>query len=540
MKKHFIFVSTFAVWMLSATMLTSCGDEVITSENNQRESNTGEGLTVFSCGDDATRTTMDENRKFYWTNGDQIWVEKSSGNWEKTFDSKISQDRTTADFYVSEALTKGKYNLVFTGSKPNSADRVTIKNTQSQDEWNNADHIGTSGDCGVAEAERQSGKYTFSLKHKAEYLVFKPYKPDNATSKWLLMSIEITDTDGNALCGTYPFSMNGLDTGQGSSTSNKVTLTLGKGGGLELPNATEAATTPVHCYAVIAPAHNATTRNLKVKYTIKPSISVNGVAGGTFDIVKEFSMTSAPNRVTKIKHHMNARIYSSDIYYMWDAQVGQHYWKGVSNPPSDFGESGTGYATSSSDARFFSTNNNNNQQATRSCANLPNVNALSWYVMAGDPRWDNDGEPWCFDGTGARIYTYGAWLLKWENISGKPAGSTITNCTKSYNGTNYNTTRFGRNSETGGPFTNTSSSYKTAGRPSSSEIDKYFFLPALTCIKTGWIASLSSLHGCYWSSSHEPNNSTIAYSLYFTTGTISVANGNIRNSGLPAVPEFWK
>lgn len=535
MKKTFIFVM-FAAGMLS---LTGCGDEVQNPQNNGEnpENNTEKGMTVFSTSDD-TRTSMDADRKFYWTTGDQIFVEMSSGNWVKTTGSEISDDRKTANFYLSGALKEPKYNLVFTGSGSNSATQVTIKNEQGQSAWNNAEHIGTSGDCGVSEAVKQAnGKYTFSLKHKAAYLMFQPYKPDRVTDGWKLMQIEIIDADGKPLCGTYSFDMNGLSNAPTSNGKSMVTLTCS--GGFTLPNKTTWETTKSSIFAVIQPS-GSETRNIKIRYTIKPTISVNNVADATFTITKEFSKSFSVDGVTTIRHELSAESYSTNIYYMWDAPVGEYYWKGVANPPVILSTSGTGYPENSSDSRWFNSFVIAPDPASRSCKDMPNVNAMAWYLMYGDPRWEGE-TPWYMDGTGAHIYLGGIWLKKWELITEKPVGSTIIDCSISpvgYNGETAVDYRSVNMQNDPFPFRIEDDNYRTKGRPSASEKDRYFFLPAISHVDKG---QLSTLHGCYWLSSPVPNNSTnAAYYLEFAANYIVIANNGSRRCGRVVTPDWFQ
>lgn len=539
MKKTLIFtVLTLA--------LTGCGDELQTSQNDSgeiSENSAGQMYqTVFSTGDDITRTTLDENRKFYWTTGDQIWVETSSGNWIESFSSRLSADSTTADFYLSGTLGAQKYNLVYTGNGSTSADEVTIKDVQAQSEWDNAVHIGTSGDCGVDSAKLQAtGKYKFSLKHKAAYLVFQPYKANRVADCWRLMKIEIVDADGKPLCGTYPFGMEGLDTGNAQTTSDRVTLTLGGTDGLEIPNATAAATARKNCFAVIQPS-GTETRNMKIRYTIKPTGSVNGVADSTFVVTKEFSKSFSVNGVTTIRHELDAVPYSTYIYYMWDAV--NWYWWGVTVPnrPKWDGQYNPNYPANASDpnGRWYNPVAAP-AQATRSCANLPNVNEFSWYVMAGDPRWDSEN-PWYLEGEGnggKHIYTRGVWMLKMEHIRAKEGVTAAYMKQRSYDRTTDARSTGLSNYE----YLNNSVSYQSGGRPTSAELDKYFFLPATGHVSQGLLEGLKGdSHGCYWSSSPHPATIQSAYCLVFYARGINVGNANegARYLGRPVVPDWWQ
>lgn len=404
MKKNLITQSAMMLMAFALSFtLTGCGEDaiveppVVTPGPDPIVDTTA--VTLFSCNSSGTRTTMGADGVFYWEDGDQIWVDED-GNGTFTLrsnDSDLSTDKRRAGFFFRQKLlTNPSYNLTYTGNKSTSGTVVTIASSQTQSAWNNSDHIGSVGDCGIATATPTATGYEFTLRHKASYLVFQPYKAANITDGWKLMSIEIVDADGNSLCGTYPFGIDGLDINNVSSESSTVTLNLANTG-FTLPYSASSS-----CFAVIQPgAHN-----LWIKYNIQPTGSANGVAGGTFSLTKELDRTFNPNGVTIIRHELGILTYSTDVYYMWDAAVGAYYWSGVSNPPTFFGGSNTNYPKNASDSRWCNTDDTG-AAASRSCRDLPNANVMTWYTMAGDPRWD-DGYPWCFNNDQANVCSYGA------------------------------------------------------------------------------------------------------------------------------------
>ena len=549
MKKHFISLSAFAVWMLSATMLTSCGDDVQTPEKDSTEAeNSTEttASTIFSTGNDGTRTSIDTDRHFYWEADDQIWVDTASNGSFKLRSSSSELSAPTkalsANFYFpGVALKGGSYDLTYTGNGSQSGTRVTIKATQTQQEWNDAAHIGTSGDCGVAEATRNNltGTYKFSLRHQASYLIFQPYKSSIITDDWSLLRIEIIDNDGKALCGTYEFGMDGLNTSTNvTNTSSTVTLNCSSGGFNDMASSSYSAAKS--CFAVIQPGSHAFT----IRYYIKPTVAVNGYEGATFTIDKEVpavnadgSRTYSPNGVTVFRHELGAEPYSPYLHYMWDAV--NPYWYGVSeaNVPKWMGASYTDYPKSASDSRnrWYNTAATAPTQASNSCRNLPNVNAMTWYVMAGDPRWETM-YPWFFDGDGgAHVYTLGAWFLKWENIPGKPAGSTTTTCALSYRGVDGRSTALAA-----ADYTNSSTNYKTKGRPAADQLNKYFFLPAMSHVADGVFTTQFDVHGCYWSASPNLGSASIAYFLSFTSSRARVTGNLDRKEGRVVAPSWFQ
>ena len=171
MKKHFILFSTFAALLLSATLLTACGDDVQELADNGNnvetvtETTRGENCTLFSSGDDGTRTALGTDRKFYWSEGDQIYVNTDGANYKKTSSSTLSSDKRTADFVLEGVqLTHSPCSVMYIGNGTTAATatkndlKVKIEATQTQAAWGATAHIGRAGDCGVAEATKDGGK----------------------------------------------------------------------------------------------------------------------------------------------------------------------------------------------------------------------------------------------------------------------------------------------------------------------------------------------------------------------------------------------
>lgn len=97
--------------------------------------------------------------------------------------------------------------------------------------------------------------------------------------------------------------------------------------------------------------------------------------------------------------------YPADTYYMWDAAVGQHYWKGYEwngpNPHQPLYQSADQtsdkYPKDNTDSRWYNevapyadlTGTAPAVAATRSCKDLPNINELCWYLQYG-LAWGDD------------------------------------------------------------------------------------------------------------------------------------------------------
>ena len=550
MKKFLYNSMVLVAAIVTCSTIVSCSNDVLEPEDHQNNENNEievtKKQTLFSSGDN-TRTSMDANRKFYWSEGDQIYVNTTGDTYQRTSSITLSSDKRTADFLLEGvSLEEPTCSVMYIGNGTNTAStttddmEVTILNSQVQTEWDNGDHVGPSGDCGLDLAIRNetSGKYTFKLNHKAAYLVFQPYKIADVTKKWTLMKIEII-TDGTTnVAGTYPFGTGQLDIDNATTTSNTVTLTCGTAG-FDLDFKPESSAPGKSCFAVIQPGIHTIT----IRYTIKPEIMVNGVEGATFTIEKTIaSRTYNIGGVTTIKHQLGAEMYSPYLFHLWDAE--QPCWKDQpvenvpyyvnhKNPAANYPKN----AETDPD-RWYNTETNAPEQAKNSCKELPNVNAMTWYVLKGDPRWETN-YPWFINGSGgAHIYTYGAWFLKWDNLPDKPTDYTKRDCPQTPLGEDGHYTQLSADK-----YIVSTNDYKTKGRPSNAEIENYFFLPAIPHILSdGRLGDgRDDIHGCYWSSSPRPGAGDYeSYSLGFTSNSVNPLNRNGRNQGRIVAPDWFK
>lgn len=543
--KKFLYHSMVLVAAAIATCSTivSCSNNELEAENNENnEVEVEKEKTLFSSGNNTTRTSMDAQRKFYWSEGDQIYVNTTGDTYQRTSSITLSSDKRTADFLLEGiSLKEPTCSVMYIGNGTNTAStkvadmEVTIEKGQVQSEWDNGDHVGPSGDCGLDLAIRNetTGKYTFKLNHKAAYLVFQPFKAAEVTRKWTLMKIEIITDGTTSVAGTYPFGTGQLDVDNATNTSNTVTLTCGTVG-FDLESSASKS-----CFAVIQPGIHTIT----IRYTIKPEIMVNGVEGATFTIEKTIALrTYNIGGVTTIKHQLGAEMYSPYLFHLWDAE--QPCWKdqAVENVPYyvNHKNPAANYPTSAEAApdRWYNTETNAPEQAKNSCKELPNVNAMTWYVLKGDPRWETN-YPWFITGSGgAHIYTYGAWFLQWDNIPDKPTEYTKRDCPQTPLGEDGHYSQLSADK-----YIVSTNDYKTKGRPSNTEIENYFFLPAIPHILSdGRLGEgRDDIHGCYWSSSPRPGvGDKESYSLGFTSNSVNPLNRNGRNQGRMVVPSWFK
>ena len=310
MKNLFARMTKLTLSLVAVFSLSSCGEDLITTDE-QPVNPSEEKMTVFASVTDGTRTTIDANGIFRWQTvrvnnddiNDQIWIDKDGTGASFSLQSSSSEfyaDNRMGKFYFRGSLGAPKYWLSYTGHGSTTGDEVTIAANQQQLGWDNASHIGTSGDCAVDTAFRDNatGNYSFTLQHKANYLIFQPYAPASTTSNpYRLSEIEILDTEGNVLAGTFPFTIDGLQANAGRDTHTKIVVSCSElnGEALTVPQSSSKS-----IYAVILPRGGADGgRALQVRY------KVNTVSDGNFYVVQNISGNFEVNGARLIKHDLS-------------------------------------------------------------------------------------------------------------------------------------------------------------------------------------------------------------------------------------------
>ena len=533
-----LFIS-FAAFVAASALMSSCSNEESADSNN----NSNGQLTAFTGGivteasmermqlstpeistevpGFLTRTSMNRNDIggqgiFYWEPNDEIYVEDDNNKLCKS-QNEITESASRTTFLVDGSYTKKEYKVYYYGTKSDASEKkkVVIASNQTLEGFNNTKHFGAAGDCGVAKAKKTTNQgksgYRFNLKHKASYLCFLPYIPiQEERNAYKIKSIEIT---GDKIAGTYELTQTGLS--KGTNESNKITLKVGTDGLLLANQATGAKSIENSLYAVIAPGEH----KLSVKYTV---FSVKDNKDLT--LTKTYpSHNFAVNRICDIPVSLVfAETYSGHNYYMWDAA--KSYWSGhewdSDDPwqPKENRKRGSRYpwSKSAAGARWYNEGRGAFEASNALFKQLPNANEMAWYVLKGDGHWDNTTQ-WTVFG---KIYTGGIWLKKLSVIAqenGKePAALKLKDP---------------RNRDLRASFTFYNPNAKS-GKPSASEIDKYFFLPALGYYGGGILDNIGS-DGYYWSSSACPSGS--AYYLSFNRGGLLVSD-HCRNDGLVAQP----
>ena len=501
---------SFAAFCGLTLALASCANEDVAQNPNNTDND--KNLTTFTAGDPSTRTSMESDGKFFWEAGDKIWVKDDDGTWRQS--SNAPTEKTASfKFKVPGKFTQSSTYKVYYPGKNGNRNKVTIPANQSQSEPNTTTHFGTSGDCGMADASKQSnGSFAFALDHKAAYLLLLPRTSNTILKNCYLTKVEVSSD--NNITSTYTLNpttgeLTGTGTGKQIVLETKGTGTYANGFPLT-NNSTSAATNG--SYVVIKPG----THTLKIRYWVKDvATNVEGTITKTLS-----SATYDQNKYYNITANLDVKNYDGDHYYMWDAQ--EQYWYGYewtknlaagTGQPTLAGQPAGNYAQSNTDPNHRWYNDSylgydiSNPATHTSCKDLPNVNEMTWYAAKGDPRWDGD-ELWT---TMGHLYKGGMWFKKKTNISGYNANTAV-------DGTDWRTTS---------KYQSWTPSYTL---PSAANAGNYFYLPTLGSYYFGQLVAVG-LDGNYWSSSANPRVSYHAYYLYFTSGTVDVTY-NYRVQGL--------
>ena len=499
-----------------ALAFASCANEDIVQNPNGTDNN--KNFTIFSTGDPATRTSMESNGAFYWEAGDKIWVKDDNGAWQQSLNAP-TEKTASFKFEVPGEFTKtNTYKVYYPGHNGNQ-NQVAIAANQSQAKPNTTTHLGTSGDCGMADAAWSNSKkgFAFKLDHKAAYLLFLPRTANTILHDCYLTKVEVNSD--NDITDTYTLDpTTGKLTGTG--TGKQIIVSTGGSGtyanGFPLTNSTASAATN-GAYVVIKPG----THTLKIRYWVKDIVT--NVEGTITKVLS--SKNFEQNKYYNITANLDVTNYDGDHYYMWDAK--QNYWSGHEwnslspwQPTLASQPANPNYAKNSTDPRYYNTAFTyrvDNHATHTPCKDLPNVNEMTWYADKGDPRWDGD-EVWT---TMGHLYKGGMWFKKKSQIS-------EYNANTAYNGTDWRTNN------------DHWEWYVSQTPPSAADAGNYFYLPALGAYDIGLLFHFNDSYGSYgyyWSSSATPVFGNNAYKLQFGPGFVSVNRVN-RSIGCRIEPSF--
>ena len=544
-----------SLFVLASLLFAACAtDNVEPGKQKQGQEIDTTKITAFSVNneappiDPATPTTRTAGEytgtgvKFYWTLEDVLYVNNTTAATPIVYSSHHSdiedqyfasgKNRTPrATFWFYGDFTAPQYAVRYTGPGTYGFNErlVTIQNKQEQTKPNDAAKLGKYGDCGTGIAHQQDdGHYTFMIDHKASYITFLPYTTQGIISKTKIEKIRVYCPD-QSICGSFKFDDNGIDLSSRPSVGhykeyNSIELTLNN-----FPITPVASPDSNAAIMVIAPG---TYSKFCVEYTLyDPQTRISGT------ITKEYSnVTFTAGKNKQISQDLQVPVFPGNEYYMWDAAVGQHYWKGYEwdgpNPqqPTVNNAQNNNYPKNNTDPRWYNevakgysdpTQTAPFDVATRSCINAPNVNEAIWYVREGDPHWD-ENRLWA---TMGHLYTGGMWLKK-QRVIAAENGKSISDLKESAimagsdKGIDYRTYGFG-----GCGASNIS-------KDKLWNTDNYFFLALRgEYIANGFSGAGSS--GNYWLSTpapHKDGPNISAYCLIFYPITLFVT-ATTRNPG---------
>ena len=511
MKRHSFKSGLLSLMALCSMALTigSCANDDVAQ--NPQMPNDDKNLTTFAAGTPTTRTSMESDGKFFWEAGDKIYVKDDNGAWHASSNSPTGKT-DNFKFKVPGTYTAHTSYEVYYPGQGGSNDQAVIAASQSQAEPNTTTHFGAAGDCGMATATKVSGKqqFAFTLDHKAAYLLFLPRTSNTILNKCYLTKVEVNSD--NDITSTYTLDPT---TGEltGTGTGKQIVLTTKGSGtyanGFPLTNnSTSAATNG--SYVVIKPG----THTLKIRYWVK-DIATN-VEGTITKILS--SATYDQNKYYNITANLDVKDYDGDHYYMWDAQ--EQYWKGYewnkggSQPTLNWGRSNV-YAKSNTDSRYYNESylgSGISNPATHSCANLPNINELTWYAAKGNPCVDSD-ELWT---TMGHLYKTGLWIKKKSKIISDEhiTAAYMENGFKNAHGTYVNW----KNTFAGDADVPADIAPKFTAVPNKND---YFYLPATGFYENGRLYATGD-GGNYWSADAVPTRNTYSYGFRFYKEYVNV------------------
>ena len=485
-------------------ILASCsGDEIAsnkptpTNPTEHKDSIKDEEQITFTS-EEPTRTSithlLGQGAKVFWSTGDWIWVKTSDGVLRQSSAGTLNIDKTRGVFTMPST---DKYNngalVTYTGQNSSVGNQVTIASSQTQSDCNNFDHAGLSGDCGIGKAIGSGKSFQFTLDHKASYICLLPRSSNGYVNRSRLFKIEIISE--NDIAGTYNLAENGKLTLANGGT-NRIVLTLGTE--FQLNN----SSTDIGkngSYVVIAPGQH----SLAIRYWLRNTTDQSSGSSIEGTITKYVNMNFQPGKIHDITSNLAPTDYSSQKFYMWDAQ--QDYWQG-GNQSSLVGATGSGWPTGPG-PRWYNTGTSAASNSAKSC---PNVNQMLWYAHSGDWHTDRD-ELWTWRG---HLWKGGTWVLKRANFS--------MNANKAPDGQDYRSVSI--QDVYGRAYINYTITKFT--RPVGSQLNRYFFLPYFGIYFNGEYRKNADAYGYYVTSTPYPGNLGACYYIDFYDNGLFVAQGD--------------
>ena len=506
----------FGTLLLTALAFSSCASDDTATEKTAGKDTPKTGTVFSSETEPATRTSATytgSGLDFYWTANDKIWVKDDNNTYHQSSEDDIanriaavpgSTTTAKAKFWVNGTYTGSTHKVRYTG-KNGASDKVTIKASQTQNTPNDAAHIADDGDFGVADATG-SGKYTFTLNHKAAYVTFMPYNTQGKIGG-VIQKIRIsTSNPSDHLAGTFDLADDGTLSNP-TGTSNSVELNLRNFSIPQVSTYTKNAAT-----MVVKPG---TYSNVTIEYTLHDAVTnVSGTIKRTYP-----SVTFDAGKNTPVRADLQITVYPGNNYYMWEAKQNywyQHEWN-VSNQadrwqPTIIGENNPNFPQNTDLERYHNgtpSGVGHIDAQTLKFKNLPNANEIMWYHVYGTPHWDND-RVW---GLMGHLYKGGMWIKKISKIASEQGITTANMKSVGPNGVNFRLNNFS-SIVTPTPAVSTP--------PTASDINNYFFLPALGWYDSGVLKDVGS-SGCGWywaSSANTTAGNAGAWGLFFTSSGV--------------------
>lgn len=509
----------WALPVLALFTLASCSNDDTAQENNGKQKGTPAGMTEFAVKEEASTRTMGvysgSGIDFYWTQGDKLWINNAASLIQSS-DDDITGKAATAKFYFTGTYNEQSYSVRYTGKGNNTGDKVTIKSEQEQATPNDGSHIGTDGDCGTAMATRKgAGKYEFTLSHKASYITFTPYYSHEFAEDVKVTQIKVTADE--ALAGIFDFDDNGLKRSSVSDPKTSITLKLNGGDTNGFPIPTSSAYAKNAAIMVLAPG---TYHNFTVEYSLYDQMTK--IKGTVTKNYGELTFYAGKNK--KVAADLAVPHYANGIYYMWDAAVDQHVWKGHENDQLTLNDAiSSNYPKVDTDSRWFNTAAHPTT-ASRSAANCPNANEIRWYVQHGDPHWDSS--IWSIT---KHLYAGGMWLKKGSVIAAEQHKTSQDLKNAAPNGKNY------ANGDVNS-FKDYAISNETITNGKPANLSNYIYFPAVGLYiqrqsddHDGQLKDVGS-RAYYWSSTARPYGNLIAYNLLIERGKVAAGYGGRANA----------
>ena len=527
-------------YMAALTLvLVGCSENETTEKKSEAEKNGTAfvGTISIKTGENPlTRTSFDYDRAarkltYYWEPSDKIFLDDNN-----SATTELTAKAARASFiFETGTYNAPSYTVYYIGRNGLTHNNVTIATTQTQGSPNNTAHIGVAGDCGTGTATQNSNHtYSFTLNHKSAYLCFLPRTTNAAGTGWVLTSIKVTSD--NNIAGNYTLTATGL-TGAGSA--NSITLNTGN---FDITNS-ETDQDKNAAYMVIAPGTHA----LTVEYNVK-----NTVSGNTGTITKTLaSKAYDENTIYPITAHL-FEDYSGTKYYLWDAQ--EDMWFGKTAIDYNTGQYNTADAPKYINAwppipQPDSVRLNNSTApeipgwtmqfgygnkfyyATQSAAQCPNIFEIAWIYDSGDVRWDGT-TPFAFRGA---IYRGGAWMKKLSIIA-QENSTTVEALKNTYPGVHDGMNDLVHpDHDSEKPI--------VQGMPSTSDINKYFYVPALgqyigqALSSQDFTMQYFGTKGVYTcSTAYDRNYSSYQWSFEFDNAKVKINTINYPSAGIP----LWK